>query len=64
QNYTRAYLHHLLHAKELLAHTLMSIHNEHFIIKLVEDIRAAIDDNSFFELKKAWLNRYYSQSAH
>ena len=39
KNYTRAYLHHLLHAKELLANTLMSIHNEHFIISLVDDIR-------------------------
>jgi queuine tRNA-ribosyltransferase len=60
QNYTRAYLHHLLHANELLAHTLMSIHNEHFIIKLVDDIRASIDDNTFFELKKSWLARYYA----
>jgi queuine tRNA-ribosyltransferase len=59
-NYTRAYLHHLLHAKELLANTLMSIHNEHFIIKLVDDIRASLDDGSFFELKKSWLKKYYS----
>lgn len=60
-NYTRAYLHHLLHAKELLGYTLMSIHNEHFIIKLVDDIRHSIDDGSFFNLKKAWLSRYYAK---
>jgi queuine tRNA-ribosyltransferase len=60
QNYTRAYLHHLFHAKELLANTLMSIHNEHFIIKLVDDIRMSIDDGSFYELKNAWLKRYYA----
>ncbi|HEX4774995.1 MAG TPA: tRNA guanosine(34) transglycosylase Tgt [Candidatus Saccharimonadales bacterium] len=62
QNYSRAYLHHLLHAKELLASTLMSIHNLHFIIKLVDDIRASIDNGSFFDLKQTWLSRYYSKN--
>jgi queuine tRNA-ribosyltransferase len=60
-NYTRAYLHHLLHAKELLGFTLMSIHNEHFIIKLVDDIRASLEDDSFFDLKDNWLKRYYAK---
>lgn len=59
RHYTRAYLQHLNKAKELLAATLISIHNEHFIIKLVDDIRAAIDDGRFFELKSAWTARYY-----
>ncbi|HVX47905.1 MAG TPA: tRNA guanosine(34) transglycosylase Tgt [Candidatus Saccharimonadales bacterium] len=60
QNYTRAYVQHLYKAKELLANTLMSIHNEHFIIKLVDDIRGSIADGSFAELKKSWLGRYYT----
>lgn len=59
KNYTRAYLNHLYKAKELLAATLVSNHNEHFIIKLVDDIRNSIKDNSFLELKASWLNRYY-----
>jgi queuine tRNA-ribosyltransferase len=59
QNYTRAYLHHLRKGKEILGLTLMSIHNEYFIIKLVDDIRAGIEDGSFFELKKSWLAQYY-----
>lgn len=59
QNYTRAYINHLLKSKELLGFTLMSIHNEHFIIKLVDDIRASIDDDSFHKLKKTWLSKYY-----
>lgn len=59
-NYSRAYIHHLFRAKEMLASTLMSIHNEHFIIKLVDDIRASIENDSFFELKKDWLARYYA----
>jgi queuine tRNA-ribosyltransferase len=61
QNYTAAYLHHLLHAKEILASTLMSVHNEHFIIKLVDDIHNSIEDGSFFKFKEAWLNNYYKK---
>ncbi len=60
QHYTRAYIQHLYKAKELLGFTLMSIHNEHFIIKLVDDIRASIEDGSFAELKKSWTRRYYA----
>lgn len=62
-NYTRAYIHHLAKAGEILAYTLMSIHNEHFIIELVDDIRHSIEDGSFFELKESWLKRYYAKSA-
>ncbi|MDB5170486.1 MAG: queuine tRNA-ribosyltransferase [Candidatus Saccharibacteria bacterium] len=59
QNYTRAYMHHLFKSKEILGLTLMSLHNEHFIIKLVDDIRDSIRDDSFFELKESWLKNYY-----
>lgn len=59
QNYTKAYLRHLIKAKEILGFTLMSLHNEHFIIKLVDDIRTSIKDGSFLELKKSWQRRYY-----
>lgn len=59
QNYSRAYLSHLLKAKEILGMTLLSLHNEHFIIKLVDDIRASIEDGSFMKFKKSWLKRYY-----
>lgn len=58
-HYTTAYVQHLFRAKESLAGTLLSIHNEHFIIKLVDDIRHSIADGSFHELKRAWLARYY-----
>jgi queuine tRNA-ribosyltransferase len=59
QNYSRAYLNHLEKAKEILGMTLLSLHNEHFIIKLVDDIRESIEDGSFMKLKKQWLKRYY-----
>lgn len=63
QHFTRAYIHHLFRAKERLAATLMSIHNEHFIVHLVDDIRSSILDGSFFDFRTCWLKRYY-QSPH
>lgn len=59
QHYSRAYLHHLFRSNELLANTLATIHNERFIIKLVDDIRKSIKDGSFHEFKKAFLLTYY-----
>lgn len=58
-NYTRAYIHHLYKAGEMVSHTLISIHNERFIVKLVDDARLAIADGSFFEFKAETLGRYY-----
>lgn len=59
QNYTSAYINHLLRAKESLAGTLLSIHNEKFIISLVDNIRESIDNNSFYEFKQEFLAKYY-----
>lgn len=59
QNYTKAYIQHLFRAKELLANTLMSIHNETFIVGLVDQMRASIEDGTFYEFRDAWLARYY-----
>lgn len=55
RNYTRAYIHHLFHVRELLAYRLATIHNLHFIHRLMDDIRQSIADNSFLDLKHAWL---------
>ena len=61
QNYTKAYLKHLRKGKEIFGLTLMSLHNEFFIIKLVDDIRKSIEDGTFYELKESWLKNYYSK---
>jgi queuine tRNA-ribosyltransferase len=58
KNYTRAYVHHLLRADEILGLTLTSIHNEHFVVSLVDTIREAVKDGSFFDLKDKWLTVY------
>ncbi|MBE0008210.1 MULTISPECIES: tRNA guanosine(34) transglycosylase Tgt [unclassified Arthrobacter] len=59
-NYTRAYIHHLFKAKEMVSATLISIHNERFIVKLVDDARDAIEDGTFFDFKAEVLGRYYA----
>ncbi len=63
QCYTKAYIQHLFRARESLAGTLMSIHNERFIINLVDDMRASIEDGSFKSFKNQFLTRYYGKSA-
>ena len=59
QNHSRAYLHHLFKAGEINACILASIHNEYFVVSLVDKIRESIIDESFVELKNNWLKRYY-----
>ncbi len=61
QNYSRAYLRHLYKAKEMLFSTLCTIHNEHFVVSLVADIRQAMIDGRFDELESEVLGRYYSK---
>lgn len=62
QNFTAAYLHHLFHAHELLAYTLATIHNEYFVVKLVDEIRRSILEGTFETFKVDCLRRYYGQS--
>lgn len=61
-NYTRAYLHHLFKTGEMLGSTLATIHNQRFIVKLVDDIRASIKDGSFFDFKHSFLSTYYHKN--
>lgn len=61
QNYSRAYLHHLFRTGELLSNTLATIHNERFIVRLVDMIRQSIKQNSFDQFKKDFLSDYYTK---
>ncbi|MBV8929720.1 MAG: tRNA guanosine(34) transglycosylase Tgt [Mycobacteriaceae bacterium] len=58
-HYSRAYIHHLFKSKEILAAMLCTIHNERFVIGLVDRIRDAIDAGRFGELREHVLGRYY-----
>lgn len=57
EHYTAAYLHHLFKASEMLASTLATIHNERYIVRLVERIRASIAEGTFSELREETLGR-------
>lgn len=61
-NYTRAYLCHLFRGKEMLAGTLATIHNERFIVRLVDQIRQSILDGNFADLKAEFMGRYAHKS--
>ncbi|MFO0862349.1 MAG: tRNA guanosine(34) transglycosylase Tgt [Candidatus Saccharibacteria bacterium] len=61
QNFTCAYLHHLVKAQEMLSATLLSIHNLYFITHLVDLIRESIENNTFYNLKKDVLSSYYAE---
>ena len=60
--FSRAYLRHLIVAKELLAGTLLSIHNLHALIQLVKDIRASILDGSFGSKTPGWLAAWHGNA--
>jgi len=52
QNFSRAYIRHLIMAKEMLAATLLSIHNVHSLIQLMMEIRRAIIENRVHRFAK------------
>ena len=58
RSFTRAYLRHLFKARELLAPRLATIHNVHFLLELMRDIRAAIAGGSFQTFKDEFLSAY------
>ncbi len=55
RKYSRAYIRHLLKAKEMLGMRLCVLHNLYFYNHLMEDIRAAIDAGNYSEFKKRTL---------
>jgi queuine tRNA-ribosyltransferase len=58
KNFSAAYIHHLLKAKEMLAATLLTIHNEHYIVGLVAKIRQTILDGNYFDFKAEFLGKF------
>ena len=55
KHYSRAYIRHLLKAKEMLGLRLLVTHNLYFYNKMMEEIREAIEEQRFSEYKKAKL---------
>lgn len=52
KNFSRAYLHHLFKAKEILAPRLATIHNLRFMYNFMEKLRNSIKNNNYFEFRR------------
>ena len=61
-HYTRAYMHHVFRGKEIISATLATIHNERFIVRLVDQMRQALLDGNFADMKADFLGRYTHRS--
>ena len=61
-HYTRAYLHHVFRGKEITAATLATIHNERYIVRLVDQMRQSLLDGNFKDMKADFLGRYKHKS--
>lgn len=58
QNYTRAYVHHLLKVKENFGLTLASMHNIHFVQQMLLDAKQAIKEMRYSQFKIDFIARY------
>lgn len=58
RNYSRAYIRHLINVNEILGARLLSYHNLYFLLKMCENIRDAIMNDSFMDYKKEFYEKY------
>ncbi len=58
QNFSRAYIRHLLKAGEITGGRLCTIHNLRYLLRLMERIRKAIEENRYEEFRNAFFARY------
>ena len=61
RNYTKAYLRHLIKCNEILGARLLTIHNLHFLLKLMENVREAIREGRLLDYKKDFFEKYYGK---
>lgn len=61
-HYSRAYVRHLFKAREILAATLATIHNEWFTVHLVDGIRASIEEGTYVEFRDEVLPRFRARA--
>lgn len=59
QNFSRAYIRHLIKSDEILGGKLLSIHNIRFLTKLMEDIRSAIMEDRFVDFYQEFVEKYH-----
>src|SRR6266576_4208999 len=56
--FSRAYLRHLVKAEEILGLRLITLHNLHFYLNLMTQVRAAIEDESFAAFRRNFVRNY------
>jgi queuine tRNA-ribosyltransferase len=56
--FSRAYLRHLFNTDEILGLRLVSLHNVHFFLKIMREIREAIKQDKFIGFKNEFLSKY------
>ncbi len=61
QNFTRAYIRHLIKAGEILGARLLSIHNLRFLVRLMENVRTAIEQDRLTEFREEFYKNYYNK---
>lgn len=57
-HYSQAYLHHAFKSKEMIFSTLATIHNLHFTINLVDQMRTTMQTGDFYAFKEEWIGRF------
>ncbi len=61
RRFSRAYIRHLFVSDEILGLRLLSLHNVHFLVRLMRDARAAIRAGTIDAWSRDWLARYHSR---
>jgi len=59
QNYTKAYIRHLITANETFGARLLSIHNIRYLVHLMEEIRKSIREDRILEYREEFIKNYY-----
>jgi queuine tRNA-ribosyltransferase len=59
KNYSRAYIRHLIKSNEILGLRLTTIHNLHFLINLMHNIREAVKEDNLNEFIENFYDNYY-----
>ena len=64
RNYTKAYIRHLITVGEMFGARLLSLHNIHWTLQLMNNIRTAIREDRFLAYKQAFYQRFYNDDEH
>ncbi len=62
KNFTKAYIRHLIKCDEILGARLLSIHNLRFLVRLMENVRTAIEEDRMLEFREEFYQKYYGEN--